>query len=209
MEAHVDEMISNLQEEMNYLMAVKKWNALKKTVNTEHVWAVPRKNTKEYEEVKAMYAPKAPKPTVSEPATKPKSIIDKFETERNQTGFFYNDENVPYKYVVPKRIDYNVKEPAPLPKHIQNPKVTYSMINAGNRDYNNVQKVFINDLDLVEEVRQLKGLTNKRLKEWDENDFPTYYKMYGVKPESTRDKRHKQVIKLLEDQLIELVNKNI
>jgi hypothetical protein len=91
-EAHVDEMISNLQEEMNYLMAVKKWNAMKKNTNTEHVWAVPRRGTKEAEEVRAMYAPKAPKPEVAKPTVPepefPKLILFKVNKRTKALKYF-------------------------------------------------------------------------------------------------------------------------
>lgn len=93
-EALVDEKISELQEEMNYLMAVKKWNAMKKTVNTEHVWAVPRRGTKEYDEVKAMYAPKAAEPQPVPEAPKvvepdfPKLVLFKINKKTKALKYF-------------------------------------------------------------------------------------------------------------------------
>lgn len=180
-EARVDEMISQLQEEMNYLMAVKKWNAMKKTVNTEHVWAVPRRNTKEYDEVKAMYAPKA------EP------VPEKIKSS---------------KYIIPKTIRYEVEQPAPLPKQLKNPEVTYNMIQ-DSLTHKNVKKVYLNNTDLVEEVRQLKNMNPKQIKEWDQVEADSYYKLYDIPKPSTRNERWKQITKILEDQLVELVNKNI
>ena len=41
---------------MRYLAAVSEWNRKRREVNTAHVYAVPRKGTKEYDEVKAIAA---------------------------------------------------------------------------------------------------------------------------------------------------------
>jgi hypothetical protein len=74
LEAYVDQKISSLQEEMNYLLAVKKWNQQKRTVNTEHVWAIPRKGSKEYEEVKEISNPKPAAAPIPTPAPAPKPV---------------------------------------------------------------------------------------------------------------------------------------
>jgi hypothetical protein len=41
---------------MKYLQAVSEWNRKRREVNTAHVYAVPRKGTKEYDEVKSIAA---------------------------------------------------------------------------------------------------------------------------------------------------------
>lgn len=73
-EANIDSVISQLQEDMKWFEAVKKWNEQKRTVNTAHVWAMPRKGTAEHAEVSAIMSGKpqaaaaAPAPAKAAPA---------------------------------------------------------------------------------------------------------------------------------------------
>ena len=85
-EEQVDNIIELLKLEMKYFEAVKQWNGVRRLVDTSHVWAVPRKATAEYDQVRAIMKgepvpPAAPAPVAAAPkpmaAAAPKAAAPK------------------------------------------------------------------------------------------------------------------------------------